>query len=85
MSTKKKAKAKRVKADAAAPVTPAENKNGIPRPREGTACRAIWDLLDAMKAEGKEITYEALRLGVDTKTADATIRTQRQRWRTFNA
>ena len=80
-----KPKAKKIKVEGAAPSAATENKNGIPRPREGTACRAIWDTLDALKADGKELTFEALRLAVDTKTADATIRTQRQRWRQYHA
>jgi hypothetical protein len=57
-------------------------KNGITQPGEGTACRAIWDLCDKL---GKDITFEALRAGIDSKVADATIRTQRQRHKQFNA
>lgn len=57
-------------------------KNGVTQPGEGTACRAIWDLCDKL---GKDITFEALREGIDSKIADATIRTQRQRHKTFSA
>ena len=80
-----KPKAKKVKAEGApAPKAPRDQKNGITRPGENK-CGQVWAACDALKAEGKEITFEALRLAVDTKTADATIRTQRQRWKTYNA
>jgi hypothetical protein len=71
----------------AAKVAPAEKvaRNGITQPGEGTACRAIWDTLDSLKAKDSEITFEALRAAVDSKTADATIRTQRQRWKQHHA
>jgi len=89
MSTKKtKSAAKKPATKKAAKVTtpavPRVNKNGITQPGEGTACRAIWDLLDKLKADGKEITFEVLRAGIDAKVADATLRTQRQRWNTFH-
>jgi hypothetical protein len=45
-------------------------------PGEGAACRAIWDILDSLKAKDSEITFEVLGSAVDTKTADATIRTR---------
>jgi hypothetical protein len=59
---------------------PKDQRNGITRPGAGTACRAIWDLLDQLKADGKELTFATLRAGIDPKVADATLRTQRQRW-----
>jgi hypothetical protein len=59
---------------------PEDQRNGIRRPGAGTACRAIWDLLDLLKADGKELTFAALRAGIDPKVADATLRTQKQRW-----
>jgi hypothetical protein len=83
-----KPKAKKIKPDEAAPAAPkipSEQKSGITRRREGTACRAIWDWLDAKKVEGAVFTFEDLRAAIDSKTADATLRTQRQRWKQFNA
>ena len=78
-------------ADASAPAekpkkaaAPKDRRNGITRPGEGK-CLAVWPALDAVKADAEEQTFEALRLAVDSKIADATIRTQRQRWRQYNA
>lgn len=68
-----------------APVAPKDQRNGITRPGVGTACRAIWDLLDQLKADGKELTFATLRAGIDPKVADATVRTQRQRWNHYSA
>ena len=67
----------------AAQPTPKDQRNGITRPGTGTACRAIWDLLDQLKADGKEFTFATLRAGIDSKVADATLRTQKQRWTKF--
>lgn len=68
-----------------APIAPKDQRNGITRPGAGTACRAIWDLLDQLKADGKELTFATLRAGIDPKVADATLRTQRQRWNHYSA
>jgi hypothetical protein len=57
-------------------------RNGITQPGEGTACRAIWDACDK---QGKQATFESLRAVIDSKVADATIRTQRQRWKSYGA
>ena len=57
-------------------------KNGITQPGAGTACRAIWDACDK---QGKEATFESVRTVIDRNVADATIRTQRQRWKTYSA
>ena len=43
-----------------------------------------FDTLDALRAEGKDATFEAVRELAGGDMADATIRTQRQRWREFN-
>jgi hypothetical protein len=67
------------------PAAPKDQRNGITRPTVGNKCTAVWDALDALKEDGKEITFDALRAAVDTKIADATIRTQRQRWKQYNA
>jgi len=86
-STKPSAsKPKAVKVAKAAPTkVEREKRNGITQPGSGTACRAIWDALDSLKAKDSEITFETLRAAVDSKIADATIRTQRQRWKQHHA
>lgn len=77
------------KADAKAVVNaPAEarvQKNGITRPADGTLCAKVWDALDKLKAGGKDLTFDAVRELAGKEMADATIRTQRQRWNKFNA
>ncbi len=75
--------AKPVKAPKA-PAAPKNQRNGITRPGPGK-CLDVWTHLDALKAAGKEITFEELRKTIDPSTADATLRTQRQRWKTYNA
>jgi hypothetical protein len=57
--------------------------NGVTRPSTGTFCARVWQALDKLHAEGTEITIEAVRAIAGTEMADATVRTQRQRWRTF--
>jgi hypothetical protein len=59
-------------------------KNGITQPAEGTSCRAVWDAIDNLIAQGKKITLEAVRELAGDKMADATIRTQRQRHKTYH-
>lgn len=66
------------------PRAPRDQRNGITRPAAGK-CREVWDTLDALKAEGRELTFEVLRAAVDSKIADATIRTQRHRWKQYSA
>lgn len=58
--------------------------NGIKQPGEGTLCAKVWAALDALRADGKDATFEAVRELAGSDMADATIRTQRQRWREFN-
>ena len=58
--------------------------NGITIPREGSLCRRVWDVLDALRAKSQETTFDAVRELAGSEMADATIRTQRQRWREFN-
>lgn len=62
-----------------------DQRDGISRPSADNKCGQVWAALDALKAEGKDLTFEALRLTIDTKIADATIRTQRQRWKQDHA
>lgn len=62
----------------------AATQNGIAQPGEGTLCRKVWAALDKLRAEGKDATFEAVRELAGSDMADATIRTQRQRWREFN-
>jgi len=73
-------------AKSAKPAKPAtrEHRNGVPRPGEGTMCAKVWDALDKLKADGKELTFEAVRELAGKTMADATVRTQRQRWNVFN-
>lgn len=75
-------------AEAAAPAkTPAPkriSKNGVSQPAEGTSCRAVWDAIDKLLAQDKKITLEAVRELAGDKMADATIRTQRQRHKTYH-
>jgi hypothetical protein len=75
----KTAKAAKSSADAAR-----DKRNGITRPGEGTMCARVWSSLDKLKADGKELTFEAVRELAGKEMADATIRTQRQRWNVFN-
>lgn len=67
-----------------------EQRNGVTRPGTDTVCNVIWLALDQMNAAGTEYTYEALRELVDDArgkrpAADDTLKTQRQRWKVFNA
>ena len=61
-----------------------QNQNGISQPAEGTSCRAVWDAIDTLIKQDKKITLAALRELAGNKMADATIRTQRQRHKTFH-
>jgi hypothetical protein len=88
MSTKAKAKSakkpptpKKAKPEV---TTPREQKNGVTRPGADTLCGKVWEALDKLKADGKDATFEAVRELAGKGMADATIRTQRQRWNTFN-
>jgi hypothetical protein len=74
--------AKSALAKPAAPKRP--SKNGISQPAEGTSCRAVWDAIDTLIAQDKKITLEAVRELAGDKMADATIRTQRQRHKTYH-
>jgi len=69
-------------AKAAAPKRP--SKNGITQPAEGTSCRAVWDAIDKLLAQDRKITLESVRELAGDKMADATIRTQRQRHKTYH-
>lgn len=62
----------------------AVEQNGIRQPGEGCLCRRVWDALDKLRTDGKDATFEAVRELAGSDMADATIRTQRQRWREFN-
>jgi hypothetical protein len=83
-SKPKAPKAKKVAEIVVTAPAPRDHKNGIPKPGVGTKCADIWTHLDALKAAGKEITFEEMRATIDSSTADATLRTQRQRWVKFN-
>jgi hypothetical protein len=66
-----------------APAAPKDQRNGITRPGKGK-CLDVWITLDSMKAQGVEITFALLRAAIPEHIADATLRTQRQRWKTYN-
>ena len=93
MSTKKTKPAKKPtakKVDTAStpasekqPHAPKDQRNGVTRPKPGTICAGIWDVCDSMKAVGQDTTFEEIKK-VLPKVNDATIRTQRQRWKTYN-
>jgi hypothetical protein len=66
------------------PAQAAKNqRNGITMPKAGSICASIWEACDALKAEGKETSFEALKEKLP-KVNDATIRTQRQRHKTYH-
>jgi hypothetical protein len=71
-----------VEAPKPAPV-PKNQRNGITRPKAGTICAGIWDVCESMKAVGQDTTFEEIKKALP-KVNDATIRTQRQRWKTYN-
>jgi chromatin remodeling complex protein RSC6 len=77
----KKTAAPKVKAEAASK----DQRNGITRPSAEGKCGQVWAALDAMVAAGKDTKFEALREAINSKIADATIRTQRQRWNKYRA
>jgi len=68
-----------------APRAPKDQRGGVTRPSADGKCGQVWSACDALKEEGKELTFDALRLLVPAETSDATIRTQRQRHRKFHA
>jgi hypothetical protein len=66
-----------------------EQRNGITRPGTDTVCAMVWSALDQLKAAGTDITFDAIRELVDDvrgkrDAADDTLKTQRQRWKTFH-
>ena len=74
---------KPMKEPKAVPAPKAEQRNGISKPTRGLTLD-VWNACDALKAEGKDTTFEALKEKLPNHNA-ATIRTQRQRHKTFNA
>jgi hypothetical protein len=87
---KSKAPAKKPAAKKAAPVvitttSKLEVRNGVTQPGEGSMCRKVWDTLDKLRAKGEDTTFTTAREVLkNEKMADATVRTQAQRWREFN-
>jgi hypothetical protein len=67
------------------PAAPKDQRNGQTRPVAGNKCSQVWQALDALKAQGTEITFAALRPTVNAEIADATVRTQWSRWRKYHA
>ena len=68
----------------AAPKAPADQRNGVTRPRAGTTCALIWQTCETMIAAGEEITFTGLKEKLPDVN-DATLRTQRQRQKTYSA
>jgi hypothetical protein len=66
----------------AAPAPKAEQRNGIAKPMRGLTLD-VWNACDALKTEGKETTLEALTEKLPAYNV-STIRTQRQRWKTYH-
>ncbi len=67
------------------PAAPKDQRNGQTRPVAGNKCSQVWQALDALKAQGTEITFAALRPTINAEIADATVRTQWSRWRKYHA
>jgi hypothetical protein len=63
---------------------PKDQRNNITRPGKGK-CLDVWVTLDSMRAQGVEITFALLRAAIPEDIADATLRTQRQRWKKFHS
>jgi hypothetical protein len=61
-----------------------DQQNGITRPGEGTLCAKVWAALDKLRAKGDDTSFDAVRALAGKEMADATIRTQRQRWNAFH-
>lgn len=93
MSTKSKTPAKKSAAksvakpaekQAQAPTATKDQQNGITRPSEGTLCAKVWSALDKLRAKDEDTTFDAVRALAGKDMADATIRTQRQRWNEYH-
>lgn len=75
--------AKRAKAKSA---VAAVIENGIRRPGASTLCGRVWQALDDLRTAGVDPTAKNAKAAFDgVDIADATIRTQTQRWKKFNA
>jgi hypothetical protein len=61
-----------------------EQHNGVTRPGAETLCGRVWAALDKLRAKGEDATFGNVRLLSGKEMADATIRTQRQRWNEFH-
>lgn len=93
MSTKSKTPAKKPAAkpvakpaakQAQALTATKDQQNGITRPGEGTLCAKVWAALDKLHAASEDTTFDAVRELAGKDMADATIRTQRQRWNEYH-
>lgn len=83
--TSKKPAATKAKPAPVVKATGTEKRNGVAQPKDGSLCRKVWDALDKLIEDGKNTTFEAVRELAGKEMADATIRTQRQRHKTFHA
>jgi hypothetical protein len=64
--------------------SPREKLNGVTRPRPGK-CGDVWEVCDELQRAGNAVTFEAIRAELPSNIADATIKTQRLRHRTFHS
>jgi outer membrane biosynthesis protein TonB len=67
----------------AAPAAKQPQRNGVTQPKAGSICASIWNACAELKADGKEMSFAALKEKLP-KVNDATLRTQRQRFNTFH-
>lgn len=81
---KPEAKKIEAKAQATAPAPTKDQRNGITRPGAGTLCAKVWAALDKLHATSEDTTFDAVRALAGKDMADATIRTQRQRWNEYH-
>jgi hypothetical protein len=80
----KASKLVKITKSAAKAATSREEQNGVTRPGAGTLCARVWEVLDKLHAKGEELSFETVRERAGKEMADATIRTQRQRWNEFH-
>jgi hypothetical protein len=85
MSKKTAKTSKPAKSKPSAKAKTREQQNGVTCPGAGTLCAKVWEALDRLQKAGKETTATtALEVLKNEKMADATVRTQTQRWREFH-
>lgn len=78
-------KEKPAKAEKPAPA-PKDEKNGVTRPKAGTATGNVWAIADDLSAKLKRpaTRAEVMEKAVEAQINEATVATQYQRWRVYN-